>query len=127
MMIPAVRIGNHDVAVVFDLHALVFDPQCADQLDAADLEPHQIIRVIDHAHLIRLRVAHAHHRVMIFNHSLSRFPAIEPICAPPAATNRAPITIPKSATKSENHNSKLKTKKTRTKTKNQHKEPKTRN
>src|SRR4029077_7320692 len=69
MMIPAVRIGDHDMTVVFDLHAFVLDPQRADQLDAAHLEPHQAIRVINHTHLIRLRVAHAHHRGVIFNHS----------------------------------------------------------
>ncbi len=69
MMVTAVQIRNHDAAVVFDLHALVFKAQRAHQLHAANLEPHQIIRVINYAHLIRFRVAHAHFRVMIFNHS----------------------------------------------------------
>src|SRR5216684_5649546 len=69
MMVPAVRIGHHNVAIVFNFHAFVLDAQRAHQLDAADLEPDQKIRVINHAHLIRLRVAHANYRVMIFNHS----------------------------------------------------------
>src|SRR5216684_8051957 len=68
-MIPAVRVSDHDAAVVLGFHALVLETQRAHQLDAADLEPDQKIRVINHAHLIGLRVAHAHHRVMIFNHS----------------------------------------------------------
>src|SRR5260370_370160 len=68
-MIPAVRVGNHDVAVVLSFHAFVLDTERANQLDAADLEPDQIICVVDHAHLVRLRVAHAHHRAIIFNHS----------------------------------------------------------
>src|SRR6266446_7899441 len=73
MMIAAVRVRHYDVAIVVNLHALVFDSQRANQLNAADLEPDQIVRVINHAHLVRFRVAHAHHRIVIFNHSHVRY------------------------------------------------------
>jgi len=69
VMIPAVRIGNHDAAVILDFHAFVLNTQCAHQFDASDLKPDQVICVVHHAHLIRLRVAHAHRCVMIFDHS----------------------------------------------------------
>src|SRR6266852_8716158 len=69
MMIPAVGISDHDMAVVLNFHALVFDSQRANQLDAPNLEPDQIVRVINHAHLIRLGITHSYDRIMKFNHS----------------------------------------------------------
>src|ERR1700674_626669 len=113
MVIPAVRVSNHDPAVVLDLHSLVLEAQRAHQFHAADLEPDQVIRVVDHAHLIRLRVAYAHHRIMIFNHRLSSCLAIEPTGALPAAANRALKSTPMRATESANQNSHLETKKTK--------------
>src|SRR5258707_924174 len=64
-MVAAAHVGDNDVAVVFDFHALVFDAQRAHQLHATDLKPNQIIRVIDHAHLVGLRVAHAYCSVVM--------------------------------------------------------------
>src|SRR5260370_12937746 len=64
-MVAAAHVGDNDVAVVFDFHALVFDTQRAHQLHATHLKPNQIIRVIDHAHLVGLRVAHAYCSVVM--------------------------------------------------------------
>src|SRR6266403_701959 len=64
-VVAAAHVGDNDVAVVFDFHALVFDAQRAHQLHATDLKPNQIIRVIDHAHLVGLRVAHAYCSVVM--------------------------------------------------------------
>src|SRR6266849_8462070 len=69
VMVTAVRVGHHDVAIVFHFHALVFDPQRANQLGAPHLEPDQIVRVIHHAHLVRLGITHSYDRIMKFNHS----------------------------------------------------------
>src|SRR5882762_5020112 len=64
-MVAAAHVGDNDVAVVFDFHALVFDAQRAHQLHATHLKPNQVIRVIDHAHLVGLRVAHAYCSVVM--------------------------------------------------------------
>src|SRR6266403_1281157 len=64
-VVAAAHVGDNDVAVVFDFHALVFDAQRAHQLHATHLKPNQIIRVIDHAHLVGLRVAHAYCSVVM--------------------------------------------------------------
>src|SRR5260370_3150070 len=69
MLIAAMRIGDDDVEIVFLFHALVLDAKRANQFYAAYLEPHQIIRVVDHAHLVGLGVAHPYCRVVIFDHS----------------------------------------------------------
>src|SRR6266446_6105395 len=69
VVIPAVQIRYDDVAIVFHFHALVFDPQRADQLGAPHLEPDQIVRVVHHAHLVRLGITHSYDRIMKFNHS----------------------------------------------------------
>src|SRR2546430_12532334 len=59
------------------------------QFDASNLEPDEIVGMIDHAHLICFRVAHAHHRIVIFNHRSPDFWQSSR-WAPPAAMNRAP-------------------------------------
>src|ERR1700730_14439208 len=58
--VAAVRVGDHDEAVVFGLHTLVLKTKLAAKLYAADLKPGEIISIIDHAHLVRFGVAHAH-------------------------------------------------------------------
>src|SRR5262249_31593521 len=47
------------VAIIFLLHQAIFKAELAEQLDSSDLEPDNVIRVINHTHLVRFRVAHA--------------------------------------------------------------------
>ena len=60
------RVGDYDVAIVLRFHALVLDAERAHQFHAADLEPDQIVRVVDDAHLVGFGVAHAYCRVVVF-------------------------------------------------------------
>src|SRR5216683_4739116 len=64
-VVAAAHVGDDDVAVVVDFHALVFDAQRAHQLHAPDFKPDQVIRVIDHAHLVGLRVTHTYCSVVM--------------------------------------------------------------
>src|SRR6266436_8619225 len=68
MMIPAAQIRDDNLAIVLDFHALIFDAQSPHQLHAADLKPHQVICVIDDAHLVGFRVAHTNSHVVVFDH-----------------------------------------------------------
>src|SRR2546426_204412 len=60
--VAAVRLGYHNVAVVFQLHLLVGKPQLPEQLDAPHFKPDEEIRVVHHAELVRFGVAHASSR-----------------------------------------------------------------
>src|SRR6267143_2304000 len=64
-MVAAADVDHDDVTVVLDFHALVFDAESAHQFHAADFKPNEIVCVIDHAHLVRLRVAHSYRRVVM--------------------------------------------------------------
>src|ERR1700674_4150181 len=64
-MVASADIGDDDMAIVFDFHTLVFDAQCAHQLHATHLKPNQVIRVVNHAHLVRLRVTHSYGGVVM--------------------------------------------------------------
>src|ERR1700730_262906 len=66
-VVVAAHVDNHDMAVVLDFHALVLDAPRAHQLYAANFEPNQVIRVVDHAHLIGFRVAHSYRRVVMLH------------------------------------------------------------
>src|SRR5229473_3367668 len=68
-MITTVHVGYHNVAVILFFHLFVFHAERPHQLNAAHLEPHQKVRVIHHAHLVRLRITDAHFCIMIFEHS----------------------------------------------------------
>ncbi len=57
--ISHIGLDHRDTAPIFALHRLVIQPHLPDQLHAPHLEPDQVVRVIDDAHLIGLRVAHA--------------------------------------------------------------------
>src|SRR5882724_8479473 len=69
MMIAAVDVGDDDEGVVLSFHQFVIKAEGAHQLDAADLEPNQVVRVIHHAHLVGLSVAHTDGYIVIFEHS----------------------------------------------------------
>src|SRR5882672_4946612 len=58
-LVAATRVNNGDEAIVFALHFLVGEAELAQQFDAANLEPDEMIRVIDDAHLVSLGVADA--------------------------------------------------------------------
>src|ERR1700730_4615377 len=64
-MVAAADVDDDDVAVVLNFHALVFDAQRAHHFHAADFKPNEVICVIDHAHLVRLCVAHSYRRVVM--------------------------------------------------------------
>ena len=55
----AMRIGDDDVAVIFQLHFLVIEAEPAAPLDAADFKPSEKIRVINHSHLIGFSIPNA--------------------------------------------------------------------
>src|SRR5215469_10700722 len=48
-----------DVAVVLLLHQAVLKAELAQEFDSSNLEPDNVIRMVNHAHLVGLRVAHA--------------------------------------------------------------------
>src|ERR1700721_1519012 len=55
--IPYMHIYHRNPAAL-GLHLLVVQAHAADQLHSANLEPHQVVRVIHHAHLIGLGIPH---------------------------------------------------------------------
>src|SRR6202453_5236704 len=57
--IPYMHIHHRDPATL-SLHLLVVQAHAADQLHSANLEPHQVVRVIHHAHLIGLGIPYPH-------------------------------------------------------------------
>jgi hypothetical protein len=57
--IPHMRIHHRNPAAFLSLHPLVVQPHAPHQLNPANLKPHQIVRVIHHAHLVRLGIPHA--------------------------------------------------------------------
>ena len=69
MVVTALHIGDDDLAIVFKFHTLVFDTKSSHQLDAADFEPDEVVRVIDDAHLVGFDVTHAHTRIVKSLHS----------------------------------------------------------
>jgi hypothetical protein len=58
-LVAQLHVDDGDVAVVLLLHVAIAEAERAQQLDAADLEPDDEVRVVDHAHLVGLGVAHA--------------------------------------------------------------------
>src|SRR2546422_6902350 len=66
--VAAVRLGYHNVAVVFHLHLLVGESQLPEQLDAPHFKPDEEIRVVHHAELVRFGVAHAHRSLVNLFH-----------------------------------------------------------
>ena len=57
--IRAVRF-DHRQREALDLHLAIAPARLAQQVGAADLEPHEVVRVVDDAHLVGFGVAHAH-------------------------------------------------------------------
>src|SRR5438105_53363 len=58
-LIAATTLRHHDVQAIFFLHILIGETMLAAEISAANLEPYEIIRVIDDPHLVRLGVTHA--------------------------------------------------------------------
>src|SRR5215467_5394065 len=58
-LVPATRIDNGDVTVLLLLQLAIRETEVTQELDPADFEPDEIIRVIDHSHLVGFSVAHA--------------------------------------------------------------------
>src|SRR5579884_3184360 len=56
--VTASRINYGDKATVVSLHFAIRKPESPHQLHAADFKPDKIVRVIDHTHLVGLRIAH---------------------------------------------------------------------
>src|SRR5690348_11637691 len=59
MLVRAVRASDNNKTIVLDFHLLVAESHLPHQLHARDLKPYEKIRVIYHAHLVGLRIAHA--------------------------------------------------------------------
>src|ERR1700722_18383017 len=57
--IAAFGLSHGDEASVLFFHIAIGKTQLPQQFDAPHLEPYKMVRVVDHAHLIGLRVAHA--------------------------------------------------------------------
>src|SRR4029079_1584183 len=57
--VTAASIDHGDMATVLLLHVFVRESELAEELDASNFKPHEMIRVIHHTHLIGLGVAHA--------------------------------------------------------------------
>jgi len=62
------RIGDHDEAVVFHLHALVLKAELAAKFHAADFEPGEIISVVNDAHLVGFSITDAYCRFGVVRH-----------------------------------------------------------
>ena len=77
-MVPAVHIGDHQITIVFDLHALVVETVGAHEFDAPHFKPDQIIGVVDHPHLVGFRVTHTKGHVVVLEHR--RFHDFNPVC-----------------------------------------------
>jgi len=75
MLIPAVRIRHHDVAIVFNFMRLYSRRACGSIRRGPPRTRSGNSRDRPRP-LIRLRVAHTNHRVMIFNHRLSKIPQL---------------------------------------------------
>jgi hypothetical protein len=58
IVIPAVRFDHRQQHAVFKLHVFIPKSERLAIFDARHLHPHQVIGVIDHAHLIGLGIAH---------------------------------------------------------------------
>src|SRR5208282_4254303 len=58
-LVAAARLRHYDVAAFFALQGLVVEPTLAQEFSPAHLEPCEIVAVVDDAHLVGLRVAHA--------------------------------------------------------------------
>jgi hypothetical protein len=52
-------VDDGDAAVGLLLHLFVVQAKLAQKVDTADLEPDQVVGVVDHAHLVGFGVAHA--------------------------------------------------------------------
>jgi hypothetical protein len=63
--IAAMGVNDHDVTIVCDFHGFVLDTEGAHQFHATNLEPDEIVRVVNDAHLIGLGVAHPYRSVMM--------------------------------------------------------------
>src|SRR5581483_7674 len=55
---PAARVYYGNEASIRDFHFFVSEAELAKQLYATNLKPDQIVRVVDHAHLVGLGVTH---------------------------------------------------------------------
>src|ERR1700679_2526904 len=64
-LIPCRHLGDSNQRVVLLLHILVVHPQLSNELHPPYLEPHQVIRVIHHAHLVGLGIPHPNPRLGI--------------------------------------------------------------
>src|SRR5690242_18463583 len=57
--VPAACVDHGDVAAVLLLHVFVRESELAEEFDAPDFKPHEMVGMINHAHLIGLSVANA--------------------------------------------------------------------
>src|SRR5689334_8237861 len=55
--IAAVRLGDSDECLLFAFQLAIAEAAVAAIIGAADLHPHEIVRIVDHAHLIGFGVA----------------------------------------------------------------------
>jgi len=55
----ATDLRHSDVAVIFLLHEAIFKAKLAQQFYAADFKPDNVIGVVNDAHLVGFRIAHA--------------------------------------------------------------------
>src|SRR3984957_11833573 len=62
-LIPAVRFRHHQKTIVLNFHLLVFESNLPAKLHASNFKPREIIPVVHHAHLIRLRIPDADSRI----------------------------------------------------------------
>src|SRR5579864_4275740 len=62
-LIPAVRFRHHQKTIVLNFHLLVFESNLPAKLHASNFKPREIVSVVHHAHLIRLRIADPDSRI----------------------------------------------------------------
>src|SRR6516162_10801385 len=74
-LVAAADIDDCDVRVVQLLHVMVAESELPEHLDTTHLEPHHVVRMVDHAHLVGFGVAHAQLRFEDAGGSTSFSPA----------------------------------------------------
>src|SRR5262245_18992699 len=57
--IPAIGFRNSQERLFFAFHLAIAEPTFAAEIAAAHLHPNQIVRVVDHSHLIGFGITHA--------------------------------------------------------------------
>ena len=55
----AADLRHSDVAVILLLHQTVFEPKFPEEFHSSNFKPDNVVRVIDHTHLVSFCIAHA--------------------------------------------------------------------